>query len=50
MAMHKINLDGVERNICHNFIDEIQMGGKPEKWKKVVHSNVCRAYKSEEKV
>ena len=26
VAMHAIDIDGAERNICHNFVDEIWMG------------------------
>ena len=46
--MHEIELDGAERNICCNCVDELQMGGKPDKLKKVEHSTVCRADESEE--
>ena len=38
MAMHEIELDGVERNICHNCVDELRVGGNPDKLKKVGHS------------
>ena len=38
--MHEINLDGAERKICHNCVDEICMGGKPKKLRKVQHSIV----------
>ena len=46
--MHAIDLDGVEQNICHNFVDELWMGGKPDKLKKVVHSTVYRTDELEE--
>ena len=36
--MHAIGLDGAERKICHNCVDEIWMGGKPKKSKKAKHS------------
>ena len=48
VAMHAINLDGAERKICHNCVDELWMGGKPKKLKKVQHSTVHRTEKSEE--
>ena len=48
MAMHAINLDGAERKICHNCVDELWMGGKPKKLKKVQHSTVYRTEKLEE--
>ena len=44
MAMHDIDLDEAERKICHNCVDKIWMGGKPEKLKKVQHSTVYRTY------
>ena len=31
-----------ERKIFHDFVDELRMGGKPEKLKKVGHSTVYR--------
>ena len=42
VAMHEIDIDGAERNICCDFVDEIWMLGKPEKLKKVVHSTVYK--------
>ena len=33
VAMHDINIGGAERNIFLNCIDELWMGGKPEKFK-----------------
>ena len=33
VAMYAIDLDGAERNICHNFVDKIWMGGNPDKLK-----------------
>ena len=39
-AVHAIDLDGAERNIFHNCVDELCMGGKPKKLKKVQHSTV----------
>ena len=35
VSMHEINLDGAERNICHNCVGELWMGGKPKKLKKM---------------
>ena len=46
--MQVISLDGAERNIFHNCVDEIWTGGKPKKLKKVQHSNVYITEKSEE--
>ena len=40
VAMHDINLDRAEQNIFCNCVDELLMGGKAEKLKKVVHSTV----------
>ena len=40
VAMHEIDIDGAERNICRNCVEEVWMGGKPEKSKKVQHSTV----------
>ena len=40
MAMHEINIDGAEQNICCNCFDELCMGGNPEKLNKVAHSTV----------
>ena len=48
MAMHVIDLDGAEQNIFRNCVDELRMGGKPDKLKKVGHSTVYRTYESEE--
>ena len=35
VAMRAIDLDGAERNICHNCVDELWMGGKTKKLKKL---------------
>ena len=40
VAMHEIDLDGAERNICHNCVDELRMGGNTDKFNKVVHSTM----------
>ena len=40
--VHEIELDGVERKICREYIDDLWMGGKPEKPKMVQHSTVYR--------
>ena len=42
MAMHKIDLDGADLNICRDCVDKLWMGGKPRKLKKVQHSTVYR--------
>ena len=46
--MHKINLDKAEQKVCHDYFDELWIGGKPEKLKKVVPSIVYRTNKLEE--
>ena len=48
MAIHEIDLDGAERKICRNCVDEIWMGGKPVKLKKVKYSTVYRTEESED--
>ena len=42
VAMHGIDLDKAERNICHNCVDELWIGCNPNKLKKVQHSTVYR--------
>ena len=50
MALHEINIDGVERKICCNCVDGILMGGKSDKLKNVGHITVYRTnYLEEEK-
>ena len=46
--MHEINLDGEELNIYRNCVDELWMGGKPDKLKKVQHSTEYRTDELEE--
>ena len=48
MAMREICLDGAERKICLGFVDDLHMGGKPDKLKKMGHVTVYRRDKSEE--
>ena len=36
MAVHEIDLDGAELNICYEYVDEIWI----DKLKKVLHSTV----------
>ena len=48
VAMHEIDLDREEQKICHNCVDELWMGVKPKKFKKVQHSAVYRMDESEE--
>ena len=48
VAMHVIELDGAERKIIHDFFDELWMGGKSDKSKKVGHTTVYRVDKLEE--
>ena len=38
--MHEIDIDGAERKICHDCVDDLRIGGKPEKLKKMVHITV----------
>ena len=42
VSMHEIELDGAERKICRDCVDNLRTGGKPEKLKKVVHSTMYR--------
>ena len=46
--MHEINLDREEWKICRNFVEDIRMGGKPEKLRKAGHSTVYRTDEWEE--
>ena len=46
--MHEIELDGAEQKICRECIDDLRMGGKPEKSKMVQHSTVYRSDELEE--
>ena len=48
VAMHDINIYGAGLNICQDCVDELWMGGKPEKLNKVQHSTVYRTYELEE--
>ena len=48
VVMHEIDLDGAERKICREFVDDLRMAGKPEKLKMVQHSTVYRTEKLEE--
>ena len=48
VAMHAIDIDGTERKIFRNCVDDIWMGGKSNKLKKVQHSTVYRTDESEE--
>ena len=48
VALHDINIDGAELNICCGFVDDIWMGGKHEKLKKLQHRTVYRTDKSED--
>ena len=40
VAMHEIDLDGTEPNICRDCVDNFLMGGKSNKLKKVGHITV----------
>ena len=46
--MHEIYLDGAERKIFCDCVEELRVGGKPEKLKKVGNITVCRIDKLEE--
>ena len=48
VAMNNIDFDRTERKICHNCVDKLWMGDKPEKLKKVQHSTLYRTAKLEE--
>ena len=48
MDMHVIDIDRAEQNIFHDCVDELWMGGKPEKLKMVQHSTVYRTNELEE--
>ena len=48
VAMHDINIDGAERKICCDRVDELRMGGKPEKLNKVGQSTVYMTEESED--
>ena len=48
VAIREINLDGAELKICRDCVDELWMGGKPEKLNKVQHSTVYMTEESEE--
>ena len=48
MAMYDTNIDRAEQNIFRNCVDELWMGGKPQKLKKVQHSTVNRTDESEQ--
>ena len=40
--MHDIDIDGAKRKICRDCVDELPMGGKPEKLKNLGHGTVYR--------
>ena len=46
--MHEIDIYRSKRNICCNCVDELCMGGNPEKLKKVGHITVYRIEELEE--
>ena len=48
VAMNEIDLDGGERKLFHNYVDEIRGRGKSETLKKVGDNIVYRTYESEE--
>ena len=48
MAIHDIEIDGLERKICRECIYDLRMGGKPEKLKMMQHSTVYRTDELEE--
>ena len=48
VAMHEIELDGSERKICRECIDDLRMGGKFEKSKMMQDSTVYRMDELEE--
>ena len=48
VTMYEINIDGSERKIFRDCVDELRIEVKPDKLKKVGHSTVYRTYESEE--
>ena len=48
MAMHEIYIDGAERKILCDCVEELRMGGNPEKMKKVGHRTMYGTDESEE--
>ena len=42
VAMYDINIDGAEQKVFRNCVDELWMGGKPQKLRKVQHRTVYR--------
>ena len=46
--MHEIELDVSERKVCRKCVDDLRMGGKPEKSRMVQHSTVYRPAELEE--
>ena len=48
LAMHEIKLDGWERDICRECIDDLRMGGKCEKSKMMQDRTVYRMEKLKE--
>ena len=46
--MYDIYLDGAEHTICRGCVDNLWMGGKPDKLKKVGHRTVCSTGEQEE--
>ena len=48
MDFHEININGAERNIFRDCVEEIRMGGNPEKLKKLEHITVYRREEYEE--
>ena len=48
VVLNYIDFDRSERNICHNFVDELQGQGKSEMLKKVINITIHRSEESEE--
>ena len=46
--MNQIDIDGAELKICRDCVDELWMGGKPDKLKNVQYITVYRTEKSQE--
>ena len=46
--MHEIYIYGAQRKILCDCVEELRMGGKPEKMKNAVHRTVYRTDESEE--
>ena len=42
LAMHEIDIDGADQNICHDCVDKLCMGCKPDKLNNMGYSTLYR--------